>query len=145
MPSIVILDPCLTIGLPPKITAATGMDALAHNLEAYCASGYHPMADGIALEGMNLIKRWLMIAVKEGKNLEARSNMMVAATMGSTAFQKGLGAIHSLSHPVNSVYNIHHGLSNAIFMPYVLTFNKKEIEKKNNKIKRIFRTERKKF
>ena len=130
LPSIVILDPCLTINLPPKITAATGMDALAHNLEAYCASGYHPMADGIALEGMNLIKKWLLIAVKEGKNLEARSNMMVAATMGSTAFQKGLGAIHSLSHPVNSVYNIHHGLSNAIFMPYVLTFNKKEIEKK---------------
>ncbi len=130
LPSIVILDPCLTVGLPPKITAATGMDALAHNLEAYCSSGYHPMADGIALEGMNLIKRWLMIAVKEGKNLEARSNMMVAATMGSTAFQKGLGAIHSLSHPVNSVYNIHHGLSNAIFMPYVLTFNKKEIEEK---------------
>ena len=132
LPSIVILDPCLTINLPPKITAATGMDALAHNLEAYCASGYHPMADGIALEGMSLIKKWLLIAFKEGKNLEARSNMLVAATMGSTAFQKGLGAIHSLSHPVNSIYNIHHGLSNAIFMPYVLTFNKKEIEKKNN-------------
>ena len=130
LPSIVILDPCLTINLPPKITAATGMDALAHNLEAYCASGYHPMADGIALEGMNLIKKWLLIAVQEGKNLEARSGMMVAATMGATAFQKGLGAIHSLSHPVNSVYNIHHCLSNAIFMPYVLTFNKKEIEKK---------------
>ena len=135
LPSIVILDPCLTVDLPPKITATTGMDALAHNLEAYCASGYHPMADGIALEGMNLIKKWLLIAVNEGKNLEARSAMLVAATMGSTAFQKGLGAIHSLSHPVNSVYNIHHGLSNAIFMPYVLTFNKKEIEKKNNKIK----------
>ena len=85
------------------------MDALALNLEAYCASGYHPMADGIALEGMNLIKKWLLIAVNEGKNLEARSAMLVAATMGSTAFQKGLGAIHSLSHPVNSVYNIHHG------------------------------------
>jgi len=130
LPSIVILDPCLTINLPPKITAATGMDALAHNLEAYCASGYHPMADGIALEGMNLIKKWLLVAVKEGKNIKARSNMLVAATMGSTAFQKGLGAIHSLSHPVNSVYNIHHGLSNAIFMPYVLTFNKNEIEEK---------------
>ena len=130
LPSIVILDPCLTVNLPAKITAATGMDALAHNLEAYCASGYHPMADGIALEGINLIKKWLLVAVKEGNNLKARSNMLVAATMGSTAFQKGLGAIHSLSHPVNSVYNIHHGLSNAIFMPYVLTFNKKEIEKK---------------
>ena len=145
LPSIVILDPCLTVGLPPKITAATGMDALAHNLEAYCASGYHPMADGIALEGMNLIKRWLMIAVKEGKNLEARSNMMVAATMGSTAFQKGLGAIHSLSHPVNSVYNIHHGLSNAIFMPYVLTFNKKEIEEKIIKLSEYLELKEKSF
>ena len=145
LPSIVILDPCLTVGLPPKITAATGMDALAHNLEAYCASGYHPMADGIALEGMNLIKRWLMIAVKEGKNLEARSNMMVAATMGSTAFQKGLGAIHSLSHPVNSVYNIHHGLSNAIFMPYVLTFNKKEIKEKIIKLSEYLELKEKSF
>jgi len=145
LPSIVILDPCLTVDLPPKITAATGMDALAHNLEAYCASGYHPMADGIALEGMNLIKKWLLIAVKEGKNLEARSNMMVAATMGSTAFQKGLGAIHSLSHPVNSVYNIHHGLSNAIFMPYVLTFNKKEIEKKIIKLSEYLELKEKSF
>jgi alcohol dehydrogenase class IV len=130
LPSIVILDPCLTLDLPPKITAATGMDALAHNLEAYCALGFHPMADGIALEGMRLINKWLLTAVNEGKNLNARSAMLVAATMGSTAFQKVLGAIHSLSHPVNSVYNIHHGLSNAIFMPYVLSFNKKEIEKK---------------
>tara|TARA_Y100000590_G_scaffold44562_1_gene47394 strand:+ start:364 stop:1527 length:1164 start_codon:yes stop_codon:yes gene_type:complete len=145
LPSIVILDPCLTIDLPPKITATTGMDALAHNLEAYCASGYHPMADGIALEGMRLIKKWLLIAVKEGKNLEARSNMMVAATMGSTAFQKGLGAIHSLSHPVNSVYNIHHGLSNAIFMPYVLTFNKKEIEKKIIKLSEYLELKEKSF
>ena len=145
LPSIVILDPCLTVDLPPKITAATGMDALAHNLEAYCASGYHPMADGIALEGMNLIKRWLLIAVKEGKNLNARSNMMVAATMGSTAFQKGLGAIHSLSHPVNSVYNIHHGLSNAIFMPYVLTFNRKEIEGKIIKLSEYLELKEKSF
>ena len=145
LPSIVILDPCLTINLPPKITAATGMDALAHNLEAYCASGYHPMADGIALEGMNLIKKWLLIAVKEGKNLEARANMMVAATMGSTAFQKGLGAIHSLSHPVNSVYNVHHGLSNAIFMPYVLSFNKKEIEKKIVKLSEYLELKEKSF
>ena len=145
LPSIVILDPCLTVDLPPKITARTGMDALAHNLEAYCASGYHPMADGIALEGMNLIKKWLLIAVNEGKNLEARSAMLVAATMGSTAFQKGLGAIHSLSHPVNSVYNIHHGLSNAIFMPYVLTFNKKEIEKKIIKLSEYLGLEEKSF
>tara|TARA_B100000470_G_C19771036_1_gene383028 strand:+ start:81 stop:1244 length:1164 start_codon:yes stop_codon:yes gene_type:complete len=145
LPSIVILDPCLTVDLPPKITATTGMDALAHNLEAYCASGYHPMADGIALEGMNLIKKWLLIAVNEGKNLEARSAMLVAATMGSTAFQKGLGAIHSLSHPVNSVYNIHHGLSNAIFMPYVLTFNKKEIERKIIKLSEYLGLEEKSF
>ena len=136
LPSIVILDPVLTVNLPPKLTAATGMDALAHNLEAFCAPGFHPMADGIALEGMSLIKKWLIVAFNDGKNLEARSNMLVAASMGSTAFQKGLGAIHSLSHPVNSVYNVHHGLSNAIFMPYVLTFNKKEIEKKIIKISR---------
>ena len=145
LPSIVILDPCLTVGLPSKITASTGMDALAHNLEAYCASGYHPMADGIALEGISLIKKWLPVAVKDGKNLEARSNMLVAATMGSTAFQKGVGAIHSLSHPVNSVYNIHHGLSNAIFMPYVLTFNRKEIEKKIIKLSEYLELEEKSF
>ena len=134
LPSIVILDPVLTIGLPPKLTAATGMDALAHNLEAYCAHGYHPMADGIALEGMKLIKKWLPQAVNNGSNLEARMNMITAASMGSTAFQKGLGAIHSLSHPVNALNNIHHGLSNAIFMPYVLTFNKDVIKDKIIKI-----------
>jgi len=130
LPSIVILDPTLTIGLPPKMTAATGMDALAHNLEAYCAPGYHPMADGIALEGMRLINDWLLEAVNNGSNIEARQNMLTAASMGSTAFQKGLGAIHSLSHPVNALNNIHHGLSNAIFMPFVLTFNRDVIEKK---------------
>ena len=134
LPSIVILDPVLTVGLPPKITAATGMDALAHNLEAYCAPGYHPMADGIALEGMRLINKWLLEAVNNGSNIEARMNMITAASMGSTAFQKGLGAIHSLSHPVNALNNIHHGLSNAIFMPYVLTFNKDVIEEKIIKI-----------
>ena len=130
LPSIVILDPCLTIDLSPRLTAATGMDALAHNLEAFCAPGFHPMADGIALEGMRLIKKSLLTAVTDGKNITARLDMMVAASMGSTAFQKGLGAIHSLSHPVNAQFNIHHGLSNAIFMPYVLTFNKEDIEKK---------------
>ncbi len=134
LPSIVILDPILTIGLPPKITAATGMDALAHNLEAFCAPGFHPMADGIALEGMRIINQWLLKAVKDGSNIEARMNMLAAASMGSTAFQKGLGAIHSLSHPVNALNNIHHGLSNAIFMPYVLTFNKDVIEGKIIKI-----------
>ena len=130
LPSIVILDPKLTIDLSPRLTATTGMDALAHNLEAFCAPGFHPMADGIALEGMRLIKSSLLIAFKNGTDLNARSDMLAAASMGSTAFQKGLGAIHSLSHPVNSKFNIHHGLSNAIFMPYVLSFNKKFIEKR---------------
>ncbi len=134
LPSIVILDPLLTKSLPPDITAATGMDALAHNLEAYCAPGYHPMADGIALEGIRIINNWLLAAVEDGSNIEARMNMLTAASMGSTAFQKGLGAIHSLSHPVNALNNIHHGLANAIFMPYVLTFNKNVIEKKIIKI-----------
>ena len=130
LPAIVILDPKLTLDLPPRITAATGMDALAHNLEAFCAPGFHPMADGIALEGMRLVKNSLIEVFKNGKNIDARLEMLTAASMGSTAFQKGLGAIHSLSHPVNAQFNVHHGLSNAIFMPYVLTFNKAEISKK---------------
>ena len=130
LPSIVILDPLLTIELPPNLTAATGMDALAHNLEAFCAPNFHPMADGIALEGIRLIKSSLYKAFKEGKNIEARQNLLTASSMGSTAFQKGLGAIHSLSHPINAQFDIHHGLSNAIFMPYVLTFNRDSIEKK---------------
>ena len=128
LPSIVILDPVLTVDLSPRLTAATGMDAFAHNLEAYCALGYHPMADGIALEGMSLIKKSLIKAFMDGKDLQARTDMLAAASMGSTAFQKGLGAIHSLSHPVNAKFNLHHGLSNAIFMPYVLTFNKDAIK-----------------
>ncbi len=128
LPSIVILDPVLTVNLSPRLTAATGMDALAHNLEAFCAPGFHPMADGIAIEGMKLIKKSLIKAVNNGKDLEARADLLVAASMGSTAFQKGLGAIHSLSHPINAQFNVHHGLSNAIFMPYVLTFNKTLIE-----------------
>ncbi len=130
LPSIVILDPVLTVDLSPRLTAATGMDALAHNLEAFCAPGFHPMADGIAIEGMKLIKKSLLVAVKNGKDLNARADLLAAASMGSTAFQKGLGAIHSLSHPVNAQFNIHHGLSNAIFMPYVLTFNKSLIKKR---------------
>ena len=128
LPSVVILDPVLTVDLSPRLTAATGMDALAHNLEAFCAPGFHPMADGIAIEGMKLIKKSLIKAVNNGKDLEARADLLAAASMGSTAFQKGLGAIHSLSHPVNAQFNVHHGLSNAIFMPYVLTFNKALIE-----------------
>ena len=128
LPSIVILDPKLTLDLSPRLTAATGMDALAHNLEAFCAPGFHPMADGIAIEGIKLIKTSLITAFKDGKNIEARQNLLAASSMGSTAFQKGLGAIHSLSHPINAQFNVHHGLSNAIFMPYVLTFNKALVE-----------------
>ena len=130
LPSIVILDPCLTIDLSPRLTAATGMDALAHNLEAFCAPGFHPMADGISIEGMKLIRNSLLKAFSDGKDLNARADLLAAASMGSTAFQKGLGAIHSLSHPVNAQFNIHHGLSNAIFMPYVLTFNKDTVEQR---------------
>ena len=130
LPSIVILDPNLTLDLSSRLTAATGMDALAHNLEAFCAPGFHPMADGIAIEGMKLIKNSLIKAFKNGKDLNARAELLASASMGSTAFQKGLGAIHSLSHPINAQFNVHHGLSNAIFMPYVLTFNKEMIEKR---------------
>ncbi|MBL1259235.1 MAG: iron-containing alcohol dehydrogenase [Thiotrichaceae bacterium] len=128
LPSIVIADPKLTIGLPANITAATGMDALSHNLEAYCALAYHPMADGIALEGMRLIKEWLAIACAEPQNIEARSHMMMASTMGATAFQKGLGAMHALAHPLGAIYDAHHGLLNAILMPYVLLKNRTAID-----------------
>ena len=127
-PGLVICDPALVAGLPAKITAATGMDALAHCLEAYSVNAYHPMADGIAIEGMRLVHDWLPEAVGNGANLEARAHMMAAAAMGATAFQKGLGAIHSLSHPVGAIYDTHHGLTNAVFMPYVLVFNRAAIE-----------------
>ncbi|HEX4736981.1 MAG TPA: iron-containing alcohol dehydrogenase [Allosphingosinicella sp.] len=126
LPGIVILDPVLTVGLPPKVTAATGMDALSHCIEAYCAPGFHPMADGIAAEGARLIHRWLVRATEEGSDLEARGNMLVAAAMGATAFQKGLGAMHALSHPIGAVAGTHHGLTNAVLMPYVLAFNRVE-------------------
>jgi alcohol dehydrogenase class IV len=128
MPVIVIADPALSVGMPPFITAGTGMDALAHCLEAYCAPGYHPMADGIALEGMRLVFENLPKAFANGKDLTARAHMMSAAAMGATAFQKGLGAIHSLSHPIGSLYHTHHGMTNAVFMPYVLDFNRAAIE-----------------
>ena len=134
LPSIVILDPNLTLDLSPRLTAATGMDALSHNIEAFCAPGFHPMADGIAIEGIKLIKNSLIKAFHDGKDLKARSEMLAAASMGSTAFQKGLGTIHSLSHPINAQFNVHHGLTNAIFMPYVLTFNKEFIERRIIKI-----------
>ncbi|MEE8393914.1 MAG: iron-containing alcohol dehydrogenase [Rhodospirillales bacterium] len=127
MPLIVIADPELVVGLPAHLTAATGMDALAHCFEAYCEPGYHPMAEGIALEGMRLIHQWLAVAVRDGANIEARSHMMAASAMGSTAFQKGLGAIHSLSHPVGAVLDAHHGLANGVFFPYVMVFNRAAI------------------
>ena len=128
MPKVALCDPALTTGMPPRITAGTGMDALAHCLEAYCGSFYHPLADGIAAEGVRLVKENLARAVKDGGDLEARAHMMAAAAMGASAFQKGLGAIHALSHPVGALYDTHHGLTNAVFMPYVLGFNRKEIE-----------------
>jgi alcohol dehydrogenase class IV len=134
MPALVIADPALTVGLPPRLTAATGMDALAHCLEAYCAPGYHPLADGVAVEGLRLIHQWLPVAVTEGRNLAARAHMMAAAAMGATAFQKGLGAVHALSHPVGALYDTHHGLTNAVFIPYVLAFNRRAI---GDKLKRI--------
>ena len=129
MPKISILDPELTVGLPAKLTAATGMDALAHNIEAYCAPFYHPLAVGVALEGMRLVKDNLATAVKKPKDLDARGNMLVASAMGATAFQRGLGAIHALSHPFGGLYDAHHGMLNGIIMPYVLKANRKKIEK----------------
>ncbi|MEQ8698194.1 MAG: iron-containing alcohol dehydrogenase, partial [Bauldia litoralis] len=128
MPKIVICDPELTVGMPPVITAGTGMDAFAHCLEAYCSPGYHPMADGVAVEGIRLVFENLPRAFTDGTDIEARAHMMSAAAMGATAFQKGLGAIHSLSHPVGALYNTHHGMTNAVFMPFVLVFNRSAIE-----------------
>lgn len=130
LPKVVIADPQLTQGLPPHITAATGVDAFVHNLEAYCAPGYHPMADGIAIEGMRLIKQWLPVAFAKGDDLAARSHMLVASSMGATAFQKGLGAVHALAHPLGALYDAHHGLLNAILLPYVLQQNKTAIEQR---------------
>ena len=130
MPKVVICDPELTVGMPPAITMGTGMDALAHCLEAYCAPSYHPMAEGIAVEGMRLTFTNLPKAVANGNDLEARAHMMSVAAMGATAFQKGLGAIHALSHPVGALYHTHHGTTNGVFMPYVLVFNRPAIESK---------------
>jgi alcohol dehydrogenase class IV len=127
LPSVVILDPELTVGLPPKLTAATGMDALSHNLEAYCSPFYHPMATGIAVEGIRLIKQYLPRAVKDGQDLNARLQMLVASSMGATAFQRGLGAMHALAHPLGALYDAHHGMLNAILMPYVLKANESVI------------------
>ena len=130
LPEKVICDPALTVGLPANITAWVGMDALSHNMEAYFSPFYHPMAEGIALKGMQIVKEFLPAAVKDGKDLVARSQMMIASTMGATAFQKGLGAMHSLSHPCGAVLNTQHGLTNAVVMPYVLERNRSVIEEK---------------
>lgn len=134
LPKIAICDPELTLGLPPVLTAGTGMDAFSHCLEAYCVPSYHPLADGIAVEGMRLVKDNLARAVKHGDDIEARANMMAAALAGATAFQKGLGAIHALSHPVGALHDTHHGLTNAVFAPYVLAFNRRAVE---DKIRRL--------
>ena len=130
MPKIVICDAELTVGLPPAMTAGTGFDAFVHCLEAYCAPTYHPMSEGIAVEGMRLVKEYLPRAYKNGSDLEARGHMLSAAAMGATAFQKGLGGIHALSHPVGAIYDTHHGITNAMFTPYVLLNNRPQIEKK---------------
>lgn len=130
MPATVIADPQLTVGLPAPITAATGMDALSHSLEAYCSPLYHPLAEGVAVEGMRLVKEWLPTAVEDGRNLAARAHMLIASSMGATAFQKGLGAMHSLSHPCGANLNTHHGLTNAVVMPYVLVWNRPAVEEK---------------
>ncbi|HDZ58413.1 MAG TPA: iron-containing alcohol dehydrogenase [Pseudomonas xinjiangensis] len=145
MPPIVILDPELTVGLPAKLTAATGMDALAHNLEAYCTPVYHPMAEGIALEGIRLIKEYLPRATANGSDIEARLQMMVASSMGATAFQRGLGAIHAVSHSVGALYDSHHGLLNAIMMPYVLQANRSVIEEEMVRLGRYLGLEQANF
>ncbi len=129
LPKIAILDPELTVGLPPTLTAATGMDALAHCVEAYCAPSYHPLAAGIALEGMRLIKENLPRAVNKGTDVTARGHMLMASTMGATAFQRGLGAVHALSHPLGGLYDAHHGTLNGVIMPYVVKANRRKIEK----------------
>jgi len=134
LPKNVICDPNLTLNLPKNLTAGTGMDAFAHCLEAYCSPGYNPMADGIALVGMKLVKENLIEAYINGQNIEARQNMLSAALMGATAFQKGLGAIHALSHPIGAVYNTHHGTTNAVVMKKVIDFNKSHIIDKIEKL-----------
>jgi len=130
MPKVAIEDPELAVGLPPFLTMATGMDALAHCFEAYCVRAFHPLADGIALEGMKIIDTYLPRAVENGRDLEARAYMFAAASMGATAFQKGLGAIHSVSHPVGARYDTHHGLTNGVVFPYVVLCNKADIADK---------------
>ncbi|MQT11362.1 iron-containing alcohol dehydrogenase [Segnochrobactrum spirostomi] len=137
LPKVVIADPELTVGLPPKLTAGTGFDALTHCFEAYCAPGFHPMADGIALEGLRLVSIYLPRAVANGRDIEARSRMLAAASMGAAAFQKGLGAVHSISHPVGAFYDTHHGLTNGVVLPYVMLWNRPAIEDRMDAIARL--------
>ncbi|MBK6919868.1 MAG: iron-containing alcohol dehydrogenase [Deltaproteobacteria bacterium] len=136
-PALVIADPELTFGLPPGLTAATGMDALAHCFEAYCAPGYHPFADGVALEGMRLIHENLIPAFQNGHDAVARTHMLAASAMGATAFQKGLGLVHALSHPLGGATGLHHGTANAIFLPYVMVFNRNQIEQRMERLARL--------
>jgi alcohol dehydrogenase class IV len=137
MPRIVISDPELTVGLPRAVTAATGIDAFVHCFEAFCAPGFHPLADGVALEGMRLIHQYLPRACANGKDIEARAQMLAAASMGATAFQKGLGGVHAIAHPVGSWFNTHHGLTNAVILPYVVAFNRNAIAEKTEIIARV--------
>jgi alcohol dehydrogenase class IV len=139
LPDMAVLEPELTVGLPSHITAATGVDAFVHCLEAYFAPGFHPMADGIALQGLELVLDWLPEAVKNGQNLDARERMLIAATMGAAAFQKGLGMIHSLAHPLSSRCNMHHGLANALLMPAAISFieNATLDTDQRNRVKRV--------
>ncbi len=130
LPAQVILDPELSVSLPASVTAATGMDALSHNLEALCTPCYHPMAEGVAVEGIRLVHQYLPRAVADGSDIEARTQMLVCSSMGATAFQKGLGAMHALAHPLGALYDAHHGTLNAILMPYVLQANRDAIEEK---------------
>ena len=137
LPGQVIADPELTLGLPANLTAWTGIDALSHSLEALCAPGFAPMADGIATEAIRLIHRWLPVAVEDGRNLVARSYMLAAASMGAVAFQKGLGAMHALAHPIGGLLDRHHGLTIAIVMPYVLVANRPAIEQQVGQLARV--------
>ena len=137
MPKVVISDPELTVGLPRGVTAATGIDAFVHCFEAFCAPGFHPLADGVALEGMRLVKEFLPRACADGRDIEARAQMLAAATMGATAFQKGLGGVHAIAHPVGSWFNTHHGLTNAVILPYVMTFNREAIAEKADVVSRV--------
>ena len=136
LPQIAILDPILSLGLPKNVTAGSGMDALAHCIEAFSSPFYHPMAEGTAVEGIRLVKENLLEVYNDGGNVTARANMLVASMMGAAAFQKGLGAIHSVTHPVNSLYNSHHGTTNGTVMPFVLEYNRSAIESKFDRLGR---------